>query len=75
MVLRIEPLPFFRRSGETISRFHEVLRKIISLEAVFLKQPNGDEVPQQILDTKRLYPYLKVNKLINILLYTGYIAK
>ena len=37
---------FFRRSTETTSRhFHEVLRAIISLEALFLKQPNGNEVP------------------------------
>ncbi|KAL5576292.1 hypothetical protein UlMin_017991 [Ulmus minor] len=51
---------FFRRSGETISRhFHEVLRAIISLEDQFLRQPNGVEIPQQILSSQRFYPYFK----------------
>ncbi|KAL5571103.1 hypothetical protein UlMin_020700 [Ulmus minor] len=51
---------FFRRSGETISRnFHDVLRAIISLEDTFLRQPNGVEVPQEIITSHRFYPYFK----------------
>ncbi|TXG57010.1 hypothetical protein EZV62_018323 [Acer yangbiense] len=43
---------FFRRSGETISRhFHEVLRAIITLEDQFLRQPNGVEVSQEIVNS------------------------
>ena len=54
---------FFCRSNETISRhFHEVLRAIITLEDQFLNQPNGREVPEQILSSTRFYPYFKVIK-------------
>ena len=56
---------FFRRSGETIIRhFHEVLRAIISLEDQFLRQPNGAEIPQQILSSQRFYPYFKVIRIL-----------
>ncbi|KAL3838799.1 hypothetical protein ACJIZ3_023390 [Penstemon smallii] len=50
----------FRRSSETISRhFRQVLRAIISLEDLFLKQPNGDECPTQIKDNQKFWPYFK----------------
>ena len=56
---------FFRRSGETIIRhFHEVLRAIISLEDQFLRQPNGAEIPQQIVSSQRFYPYFKVIRIL-----------
>ncbi|XP_028204632.1 putative nuclease HARBI1 isoform X2 [Glycine soja] len=51
---------FFRRSGETVSRhFHNVLRAIISLEDEFLVQPSGRDVPPQILNNSRFYPFFK----------------
>ncbi|XP_050280325.1 uncharacterized protein LOC126721316 [Quercus robur] len=51
---------FFRRSNETVSRyFHNVLRAVIYLEDQFLLQPNGAEVPQQIRNSHRFYPYFK----------------
>ncbi|KAA8548198.1 hypothetical protein F0562_004541 [Nyssa sinensis] len=51
---------FFRRSGETISRhFHNVLRSIISLEDTFLQQPDGSEIPPEIVFNSRFYPYFK----------------
>ncbi|KAF2325381.1 hypothetical protein GH714_027289 [Hevea brasiliensis] len=51
---------FFHRSGETISRhFHNVLRAIVALEAEFLNQPTGADVPHQILNNNRFYPYFK----------------
>ncbi|KAK2649331.1 hypothetical protein Ddye_016820 [Dipteronia dyeriana] len=51
---------FRRFFSETISRhLHEVLRAIIFLEDQFLRQPNGDEVPQEIISSHRLYPYIK----------------
>ncbi|KAL5573585.1 hypothetical protein UlMin_023182 [Ulmus minor] len=53
---------FFHHSGETISRhFHDVLRAIISLEDTFLRQPNGVEVPQEIITSHRFYSYFKEN--------------
>lgn len=52
---------FFHRSGETISRhFHNVLRAIISLQAEFLVQPTGRDVPPEILNNSRFYPFFKV---------------
>jgi hypothetical protein len=52
---------FFHRSGETVSRhFHNVLRAIISLEDEFLVQPSGRDVPPQILNNSRFYPFFKV---------------
>ncbi|XVF14492.1 hypothetical protein REPUB_Repub09cG0064800 [Reevesia pubescens] len=60
---------WFRRSRETIScQFHGVLRAIISLEDSFLKQPNGFEVPPQILNSNRFYPYFKVIYVISFLI-------
>ncbi|KAL7199328.1 hypothetical protein ACSBR2_021590 [Camellia fascicularis] len=51
---------FFRRSGETVSRhFHSFLRALISLEDRFLCQPNGSEVPPEILNNNRFHPYFK----------------
>ncbi|KAF2311200.1 hypothetical protein GH714_020123 [Hevea brasiliensis] len=51
---------FFHRSGETISRhFHNVLRAVVALEAEFLNQPTGADVPPQILNNNRFYPYFK----------------
>ncbi|XP_057456053.1 uncharacterized protein LOC130747206 [Lotus japonicus] len=51
---------FFRCSGETVSRhFHRVLQAVIELEEVYLKQPDGTHVPQEILDNHRFNPYFK----------------
>ncbi|KAK2648597.1 hypothetical protein Ddye_016086 [Dipteronia dyeriana] len=51
---------FFCRSGENISRhLQEVLRAIITLEHQFLRQPNGVEVPHEIISSHRFYPYFK----------------
>lgn len=59
---------FFRRFGETVSRhFHRVLDALIEVEGNFLKQPDGTQVPPQILNSHRFYPYFKVNK--NSVLY------
>ncbi|KAF2288882.1 hypothetical protein GH714_022551 [Hevea brasiliensis] len=45
---------------ETISRhFHNVLRAVVALEAEFLNQPTGVDVPPQILNNNRIYPYFK----------------
>ena len=53
---------FFRRSNETISHhFHNVLKAVIYLEDQFLLQPNEAEVPQQIQNSHKFYPYFKVN--------------
>ena len=52
---------FYRRSGETVSRhFHRVLRAVIALEDQFLHQPTGEQVPPEILNSARFYPYFKV---------------
>ncbi|RVW75767.1 putative nuclease HARBI1 [Vitis vinifera] len=51
---------YFKRSSETISRhFHQVLRAIISLDDVFLKQPDGLKCPQEIKDNTKFWPYFK----------------
>ncbi|GAV83998.1 LOW QUALITY PROTEIN: DDE_4 domain-containing protein [Cephalotus follicularis] len=51
-------IQFFRRSGETVSRhFHKVLRSMVALEEYFLNQPDGSEVPSEILYSSRFYPY------------------
>ncbi|XLR22465.1 hypothetical protein S83_050365, partial [Arachis hypogaea] len=51
---------FFHRSGETISRhFHNVLHAILSLEGDFFRQPSGEEVPYEILNNSRFYPFFK----------------
>ena len=51
----------FYRSGETVSRhFHEVLRAIISLHDIFLRQPNGLECPPEIMNNTKFWPYFKV---------------
>ena len=56
---------YFKRSSETIScHFHQVLRAIISLDDVFLKQPDGLKCPQEIKDNTKFWPYFKVNLLI-----------
>ncbi|XP_019415865.1 PREDICTED: putative nuclease HARBI1 [Lupinus angustifolius] len=50
----------YHRSGETVSRhFHNVLHAIISLEGEFLVQPSGRDVPPQILNKSRFYPFFK----------------
>lgn len=52
---------WFRRSGETTSRhFHSVLRSIIELGDKYLKQPDGSQIPAEILKSNRFYPYFKV---------------
>ncbi|XP_071912888.1 uncharacterized protein [Coffea arabica] len=51
---------FYRRSGETVSRhFHRVLRAVIALEDQFLQQPTGEQLPPEILNSARFYPYFK----------------
>ncbi|KAL6326017.1 hypothetical protein AAG906_038509 [Vitis piasezkii] len=52
---------YFKRSSETVSHhFHQVLRAIISLDDVFLKQPDGLKCPQEIKDSTKFWPYFKV---------------
>ena len=56
---------FLHRSEETISRhFHNVLRAIISLEEEFIVQPSGRDIPSQILNNSRFYPFFKVPILV-----------
>ncbi|KAF2322659.1 hypothetical protein GH714_027480 [Hevea brasiliensis] len=51
---------FFCRSGETTSHhFHNVLRAILELEDKFLKQPDGSQVPSEMLNNNRFYPFFK----------------
>ena len=51
----------FGRSGESVSRhFHNVLRAMIELEEMFFVQPDGSQVPSEILTNSKLYPYFKV---------------
>jgi hypothetical protein len=60
-------VPFlFHHSRETFNRcFDNVLRAIISLENEFLVQPSDVDVPTQILNDDKFYPYFKVtNSLI-----------
>ncbi|CAK8563658.1 unnamed protein product [Lathyrus sativus] len=63
---------FFRHSGETVSRhFHRVLDGLIEVEGKILKQHDGTQVPPQILNNHRFYPYFNINKffcLIQILI-------
>ena len=60
--VKIRTMSFFCRSGETISHhFHNVLRSIIMLEDQFLRQPDGTQVPVEILQSSRFNPYFKVN--------------
>ncbi|XP_059275263.1 uncharacterized protein LOC132029884 isoform X1 [Lycium ferocissimum] len=50
----------FRRSGESVSRhFHVVLRAILGLYEIFIKQPDGSQVPSEIASNQRFYPYFK----------------
>jgi len=52
---------FFYRSGETVSRhFHSVLHAILALGEEFIVQPSGANVPPQILNNSRFYPFFKV---------------
>ena len=47
-------MSFFCCSGDTISRhFHKVLRSIIMLEDQFLREPDGTQVPLEILQSSR----------------------
>ena len=56
---------YFKHFSETVSRhFHQVLRAIISLNDVFLKQPDGLKCPQEIKDNTKFWTYFKVNLLI-----------
>ncbi|WJZ90869.1 hypothetical protein VitviT2T_009985 [Vitis vinifera] len=53
---------YFKRSSETVSRhFHQVLRAIISLDDVFLKQPDGLKCPQEIKENTKFWPYFKAH--------------
>ena len=55
-------MSFFCCSCETIScHFPNVLRSIIMLEDQFLRQPDGTQVPLEILQSSRFNPYFKVN--------------
>eukprot|EP00261_Vitis_vinifera_P035291 XP_019076534.1 PREDICTED: uncharacterized protein LOC104879861 [Vitis vinifera] len=55
---------YFKRSSETVSRhFHQVLRAIISLDDVFLKQPDGLKCPQEIKENTKFWPYFKKHSL------------
>ncbi|GMP33597.1 hypothetical protein CsSME_00006844 [Camellia sinensis var. sinensis] len=50
----------YRRSGETVSRhFHQVLKAIISLEDIFLKQPDGFNCPPEIRNNPKAFGVLK----------------
>ncbi|XP_060200564.1 uncharacterized protein LOC132628817 [Lycium barbarum] len=50
----------FRRSGESVSHhFHVVLRAILGLYEIFIKQPDGSQVPSEIASNQRFYPYFK----------------
>lgn len=50
----------FRYSGETISRhFNNVLSAIMSISLDYFKPP-GSEVPSEIAEDPRFYPYFKV---------------
>ncbi|KAL7199347.1 hypothetical protein ACSBR2_021603 [Camellia fascicularis] len=52
---------FYRQSGETISlHFHQVLKAIISLEDIFLKQPDGFNCPPEIRHNPKYWPYFKL---------------
>ncbi|KAL9688466.1 hypothetical protein QQ045_032887 [Rhodiola kirilowii] len=51
---------YFMQSSETVSRhFHNVLRAIISLHHLFLKQPDGSECPLEISRNSKYWPYFK----------------
>ena len=53
---------FFCRFGETINlHFHNVLISIIMLKDQFLRQPDGTQVPIEILQSSKSNPYFKVN--------------
>ena len=50
----------FRYSGETISRhFNNVLNAIMSISLDFFRPP-GSDVPSEIFEDPRFYPYFKV---------------
>ncbi|XP_028072727.1 uncharacterized protein LOC114274944 [Camellia sinensis] len=51
---------FYRQSGETVSwHFHQVLKAIISLEDIFLKQPDGFKCPPEIRNNPKYWHYFK----------------
>ncbi|XP_061359901.1 uncharacterized protein LOC133303945 [Gastrolobium bilobum] len=51
---------WFRRSGETTSRhFHHVLRSIVELEDKYLKQPDGSQIPMEIMGSNQFNPFFK----------------
>ena len=55
-------MSFFCRPRETISHnFHKMLRSIIMLKDQFLRQPDGTQVPLEILQSSRFNPYFNVN--------------
>lgn len=47
--------------------FHRVLISLIELEDQFLQQPNGTQMPPELLHNSRFYTYFKVN--ISCVLY------
>ena len=60
--LKIRTMSFFCCSSETISHhFHNVSRSIIMLVDQFLQQPDGTQVPVEILQSSRFNSYFKVN--------------
>ena len=42
--------------------FHNILRALLELEDKFIKQPDGSQVPLEIANSSRFYPYFKVTK-------------
>ena len=54
-------LDYWRLKKTASRHFHNVLKPIISLESIFLKQPDGSECPPEIANSSRFFPYFKVN--------------
>jgi hypothetical protein len=64
----------FRYSGETISRhFNNVLNAIMAISLDFF-QPPGSNVPPEILEDPRFYPYFKVILVIEFDLFISFLC-
>jgi hypothetical protein len=64
---------FFRCSGETVRvHVHRVLDALIELDDTFLKQPDGIQVPLEILNNNKFYLYFKENISLSYTLNTLY---
>ncbi|KAK6915260.1 PADRE domain, partial [Dillenia turbinata] len=67
---------FYHCSGETVSRhFRRVLRAVVAMAAYFLRQPRGEEVPKEILNNERFYPYFKVDGTFTTATYNNIIKE